>query len=102
MSISGKIEKNLRRMFLEGDGQLTIGVGGLADVESGQTKSGSLRVAMHCNGMAIFMTSAEARAIAPRYETSEGVAAGCDWIGRTLREVADEIDARPPQQEKPE
>lgn len=78
------------------DTHLQIGLGGMAELVTGDTLPGSLRVAMSCNNIAMMMTPRQARALADNF-SAQGEklkAHNLEWIPQTLREVADEIDAK--------
>jgi hypothetical protein len=94
--ISNNMERKLAQMMAGPDTNLVIGLGGNMELETGDTQPGSLRVAMTCNGVAMMMTPRQARALAANFEArgTELKAHNLEWIPQTLREVADEIDAK--------
>lgn len=94
--ISNNMERKLAQMMAGPDTHLQIGLGGMAELVSGETLPGSLRVAMSCNGIAMMMTPRQARAMAESFEArgEELKVNNLEWIPQTLREVADEIDAK--------
>lgn len=94
--VSNNMMRKLGQMMAGPGGHLEIGLGGNMELETGETQPGSLRVAMSCNGIAMMMTPRQARAMADSFDAQvEGLKAHkLEWIPQTLREVADEIDAK--------
>lgn len=93
--LSNNVTKKLQRMFAPGPEELTIGLGGMAGLDTGESEPGSLRVAMTRGDVLIQLTPRQARVMASDFEKHPGYAtAGIEWIPQTLREVADEIDAK--------
>lgn len=86
-------------MFQPGPEELTIGLGGDAALDTMEVQPGSLRVAMMRGGVVIQMTPRQARVMADDCAKFPGfLDADLEWIPHTLREVADEIDAKVRQQ----
>lgn len=94
-AISNNMMRKLGQM-MSAPGDLVIGLGGMAELETGQTEPGSLRVAMTCNGIALMLNPRQARAMADSFDKQgdQMKAHKLEWIPQTLREVADEIDAK--------
>lgn len=93
--ISNNMERKLAKMLGPGDDPLTIGLSGEIGIDDGRDCPGSLRVAMSRNGVMMRLTPRQARILAARYEQHPGFAeANIAWLPQTLREVADEIDAK--------
>jgi hypothetical protein len=95
-AISNNMRRKMAQMMAGPDSNLQIGLGGMAELENGETLPGSLRVAMSCNGIAMMMTPRQARALADTFDgrAAETKAHDLEWIPKLLREVADEIDAK--------
>ena len=94
--LSNNMERKLAQMMGPGDDPLKIGLGGEMCIDTGEDRPGSLRVAMTRGGVAMMMTPRNARLLAERFEShpAELEKHNLQWIPQTLREVADEIDAK--------
>lgn len=90
------MERKLAQMMGPGSEPLTIGLGGEMFADTGEERPGSLRVAVARSGMAVMMTPRQARVLAERFDEHPGGLKkhNLEWIPQTLREVADEIDAK--------
>lgn len=93
--LSNNARRKLAQMFAGPDTKLEIGLGGNAFADNLETVPGSLRVAMACNGVAMMLTPRQARNLAEALEQHPKMKeAELQWVPQTLREVADEIDAK--------